>query len=197
MLKTLNIFILILLSSVCYSQNVNWQNQPFRYRYKMLKIDSALVLSRVTSLNAGFDNQDSVGLIRYFNTDNLPYVKTNTGDKSIILNGNNASVVNLSSTGSFSLGQVTVTGTTTLTDAQTTVWVNNSALTTINLPTAVGRAGRVFIIKKTSAAAFAVTIDPAGAETIDGGSTIALSTQYAFIVIQTDGANWFQISPAL
>jgi hypothetical protein len=107
------------------------------------------------------------------------------------------SVGSFTSTGSFSLNQSTITASTTLTDAQTTVWANNAAAIVVSLPTSAGRAGRIYIIKKVSANAFAVTIDPAGTETIDGLTTVDLTTQYDFIVIQSDGTNWFQISPAL
>lgn len=107
------------------------------------------------------------------------------------------SVGNFTSTGSLSLNQTTITSTTTLTDSQTSVWANNVGAITINIPTAVGRPGRVYIIKKISNNADAVTIDPAGSETIDGLTTVDLTTQYDFIVIQSNNANWFQISPAL
>lgn len=107
------------------------------------------------------------------------------------------SVGNFTSTGSLTLNQNTITSTTTLNDSQTTVWANNVGAITVNLPTAVGRAGRVFIIKKVSANSDTVTVDPAGAETIDGQTTAALSIQYDFLVIQSDGANWYQISPAI
>ena len=63
---------------------------------------------------------------------------------------------------------------------------------TINLPTAVGRAGKIFVIKKINAnIADTVTIDASGAQTIDGALTQVLTIQYTSITIQSDGANWF------
>lgn len=65
---------------------------------------------------------------------------------------------------------------------------------TVSLPTASGIRGRVYTIKKTDSSANAVTIDGAGSETIDGALTVALSTQYAFRIIVSDGTNWHVIS---
>ena len=47
----------------------------------------------------------------------------------------------------------------------------------VSLPTAVGREGFNYAVKKIDSSANAVTIDPAGAETIDSAATISLTTQ--------------------
>lgn len=60
---------------------------------------------------------------------------------------------------------------------------------TINLPTAVGNTA-TFDIKKTDATANTVTVDPAAAETIDGGATAVILTQYASVESVSDNANW-------
>jgi hypothetical protein len=60
---------------------------------------------------------------------------------------------------------------------------------TITLP-AASNTGLVFVIKKTDASGNAVTVDGAGAETIDGAATVSLSAQWASIMIQSNGANW-------
>lgn len=63
---------------------------------------------------------------------------------------------------------------------------------TITLPAASGATGRIYHIKKINiTAADTVTIDPNGAETIDGAATVVLSTQHSGRVIQSDGSNWF------
>lgn len=64
----------------------------------------------------------------------------------------------------------------------------------VTLLTAAGRAGRRVIVKKTDASANTVTIDPAGTETIDGETTIALSQQHAGREIVSDGTNWWIVS---
>jgi len=64
---------------------------------------------------------------------------------------------------------------------------------TIVLPTALAHRGKEYCIKKTDATANTVTIDPDGAQTIDGAATVVLSTQYAYKRIISDGANWHTI----
>lgn len=63
---------------------------------------------------------------------------------------------------------------------------------TMNLPTAVGISGRVYIFYKTAATG-TVTIDANGSQTIDGALTQTISTQYGVIRIMSDGANWMII----
>lgn len=48
-------------------------------------------------------------------------------------------------------------------------------------------------VKKVDASANAVTIDADSSETIDGATTYALSSQYDFVTIHSDGAEWFVI----
>ncbi len=88
----------------------------------------------------------------------------------------------------------TVTATpTTLTTSNDIVLVNAAGgAKTINLPTAAGNSGKEFVIKKTDSSANNVTIDPNGAETIDGLSTRVLSVQNSAITMVSDGSNWFE-----
>ncbi len=60
---------------------------------------------------------------------------------------------------------------------------------TVTLPTAVGIPGKRYTVKRTSASNN-VTVDGDDSETIDGAATKALATQYAFLTIVSDGANW-------
>lgn len=93
--------------------------------------------------------------------------------------------------GSFALPITTVTTTTTLDATHGTVVVNNTGgAATINLPTAVGISGRIYVIKKISGAALNVTIDGAGAELIDGAATKTLTLQYSSMIIQSDNVGW-------
>lgn len=72
-----------------------------------------------------------------------------------------------------------------------------TAAFTITLPTAVGALGRTYTIKKTDATGNGVTVDPNGAQTIDGAVTITLSRQWQYIQIVSDGANWQIVDSAL
>lgn len=105
--------------------------------------------------------------------------------------GTNAPTSKLHVGGSFALPITTVTTTTTLDATHGTVVVNNTGgAATINLPTAVGISGRIYVIKKISGLALNVTIDPAGAELIDGGATKVLTLQYTSLIIQSDNVGW-------
>lgn len=75
------------------------------------------------------------------------------------------------------------------------ILVGNTGTMTITLPTAVNNTGRIFIFKKTSSSATAITVDGAGSETIDGATThTAMDAQYDTITIISDGANWHIIA---
>jgi len=69
---------------------------------------------------------------------------------------------------------------------------------TVTLPTAVGFAGQVYVIKDESGAAATnnLTIATTSSQTIDGASTSVISTNYGFRRIYSDGANWFTIGSA-
>jgi len=64
---------------------------------------------------------------------------------------------------------------------------------TINLQSASGKLGQQYVIKKIDSTSNAVTIDPNGSETIDGGLTATLTTQYESITLVSDGTNWFKV----
>lgn len=69
-----------------------------------------------------------------------------------------------------------------------------SGAITVTLPTAAGRKGKAFCIKKIDSSANTVTIDGNASETIDGATTKVLSTQYSAKWIISDGANWVVIA---
>lgn len=85
----------------------------------------------------------------------------------------------------------TKTGAYTLVDGDHIILADaNSAGFTLTLPTAVGRAGLVFHVKKVDATANAVVIDGNGSETIDGATTRSITIQHETVSIVSDGANW-------
>jgi len=61
---------------------------------------------------------------------------------------------------------------------------------TVTLPASSGNTGLIYKIKKIDSSVNAVTIDGNDAETIDGATTYALSSQYDFVTIVCDGSNW-------
>lgn len=64
----------------------------------------------------------------------------------------------------------------------------------ITLPTAVGIAGTRYTIRKSDGGGNAITIDPSGAETINGSATVALSAQYNYRTVVSDGTNWIVLA---
>lgn len=88
----------------------------------------------------------------------------------------------------------TVTTNTTLNNDDRTILVNNSGTVTISLPAAASNTGVKYTVKKISAAANDVIIDPNASETIDADPTKTLTLQYSSITIESNGANWHVIS---
>lgn len=62
---------------------------------------------------------------------------------------------------------------------------------TVTLPTAVGIAGKIYVIKNSGTGT--VTIDPSGSETIDSASSCQLKPTNSCVTIQSNGANWIVI----
>jgi hypothetical protein len=86
---------------------------------------------------------------------------------------------------------VTKITTYTITTADRTILANASGgAFVITLPTAVGNTGLVFTVKKIDATANVVTLDGAGAETIDGAANYALTVQYESVDVVSDGVGW-------
>ena len=95
-----------------------------------------------------------------------------------------STVTSASVSGSYSI--------TTYSGAEEIFLLTTTAATTVSLPSAATvTSGFKYHIKNLGS--FALTIDPNGAQTIDGASTFVISIQYAAISIVSDGANWFVI----
>ncbi len=64
----------------------------------------------------------------------------------------------------------------------------------VTLPSAVGRTGRIFAIKKVDSSGNAVTVGTTASQTIDGAGVRSLSAQWDVIIVQANGASWSIIS---
>ena len=62
---------------------------------------------------------------------------------------------------------------------------------TLTLPAAAAAANRRLVVKKIDASGNAVTLDPNGAETIDGAASQAITGQYDALAIACDGTAWW------
>jgi hypothetical protein len=92
-----------------------------------------------------------------------------------------------------STSAVAKTGAYTLTGTDSTILANaNSAAFSVTLPSAAaaGIAGQIYTVKKIDASANVVTVATQSSQTIDGKPNATLTTQYNFVMVQSDGANW-------
>ncbi len=98
--------------------------------------------------------------------------------------------------GSFATAIVTKAASYTASVGDHTIICNNtSGSITITLPPVAGCAGRIYVIKKTSAAGNNVTVaGNVATETIDGSTTYSITTQYSAVMIQSDGSSWYVLS---
>lgn len=63
---------------------------------------------------------------------------------------------------------------------------------TATLPTAVGVSGKIYTIKNSGAGV--ITVATTSSQTIDGSTTYSLATQYKYVTVQSNGANWIVIA---
>jgi|GEM_PF-2507107 len=84
-----------------------------------------------------------------------------------------------------------ITGSATLTEKDHTVIVQNTGTATISLPDANTSQGYVYVLKKLSAAGNSITIDPLGAQLIDGVATKSFDIQNASVTIQANQGAWY------
>lgn len=89
--------------------------------------------------------------------------------------------------GALTLAYAAKTGDYTLTASDYTVDCTANTFT-ITLPTAVWIEGRIYNIKNSGTGV--ITINTTSSQTIDGGTTATISTQYENITVQSTGANW-------
>ena len=96
----------------------------------------------------------------------------------------------LTGSGGFYLPYSAQTGAYTVTENDYVIAATSGTFT-ITLPTAAGIAGRMYVFKNNGTGS--VTVDPAGAETIDGYTTAILKPGHSCITIQSNGTNWIAI----
>ena len=126
--------------------------------------------------NTGFDVTEIVA------ADNNHYSNNEGFDGSTIIGAD--SVVDDANTRT-----VTTTPVTLDRDDYTVLVDSSGGNRTINLPTAASARYKIYEIKKIDAAN-TVTIDPSGAELIDGVATKVLSNDNEAVIIQSDGTGW-------
>lgn len=89
----------------------------------------------------------------------------------------------------------TKTGAYTITTSDLAILCNaTTAAFTVTLPTAASASGYEFVVKKIDSSVNAVTVDPNGAELIDGAATYALSAQWKYVRFKSNGTAWYIIA---
>ncbi len=119
-------------------------------------------------------------------------VKGSTGNVLINTTTDNSK---LTVNGSFATAYVAKTTAYTATISDYTI--NNDATSAayqVTLPTAVGITGRIYTLRKSDVSANAVTVGTTSSQTINGSTTYSLATQYKYVQVQSDGANWMVIA---
>lgn len=95
--------------------------------------------------------------------------------------------------GSFTLADAAAT--LTVSQLDQVLYMPNTAARTLTLPAVASCTGRRFTVVKTTAAAFAVTLQGNASENINGANTYATSSsQYAVAEIRSDGTQWILVS---
>lgn len=89
-----------------------------------------------------------------------------------------------------SVGYVAKTGTYTALVSDYTINCTSGTFT-VTVPTAIGMAGKMYIVKNSGAGV--ITIAGTSAQTFDGAANLTISLQYNSYKIQSNGANWIVI----
>ena len=65
---------------------------------------------------------------------------------------------------------------------------------TLTLPSAVGVVTFRFTVRKLDSSGNAVTVATTSSQTINGSTTYSLATQYKYVTVESDGANWIVVA---
>lgn len=168
------------------------------YRFHALAIEPQINTSGGTTIVRGI----------YYN----PTLSSTTGVTHVAIQNTTGNVLLGTTSGSVGIGQSTpiakldVNGAIafpiTSKTANYTITANDYTITgdatsgniTFTLPTAVGIAGVMYVVKKVDASGNSVIIDGNGAETIDGAATLSITVQYNSVILQSNGTNWYKIN---
>ena len=142
-------------------------------------------LSRTTVLASS--NSDSAIVL---STGTHTVFATYPANKAVFLDENGATEITLSK--SPIIPYTTITGDTTITDANVVVFANaTSGAINVTMYAATSNGGRTVTIKKTDSSSNTVSVLRAGSETIDGDTSTVLYHQNESVTLVSDNANWF------
>lgn len=137
------------------------------------------------------DSGGSTGTFRVEGDNDVNLIFTDgANDRVGIRQGTPTSGLHLGASFAAPIRTITTTDTAAATDYTILCDATGGAVT-LSLPAASGVSGRIYNFKKIDATANACTIDPNGAETIDGAATLATTTQFTNTQFQSNGTAWF------
>jgi len=91
-------------------------------------------------------------------------------------------------------GVVTISSATTIDSNTYMIVAAGTSSYAVTLPSAsVVGTGRIYVIKKTSASTYTLTINTTSSQTIDGATSLAFTQQYASYTVISNGSNWLII----
>jgi hypothetical protein len=171
--------------------------------------NGALDLNNTLLLNTLFDNGNGSGAnMRIYDSDYSHLYKIGTGnitadravtipavtaDDTFVMRADTATLTNKTLSGpKWTRTTITATSYTAL-DTDTIILCDTTSnAITINLPAASGRDGKFYLIHRKAGTSNTITIDPNGAETINGSATLAVATSIpSSALIYTDGTAWY------
>ncbi|HJU23077.1 MAG TPA: hypothetical protein VJ891_11270 [Casimicrobiaceae bacterium] len=158
---------------------------PFRAEGLQL---SSRVSSSIPSGSAGWWNSSADGFPRW---------RTSAGaDVSLLYSGSNASIVDLTVTGSFDCSHRQYTSTpVTLSSANDCIaGINVASAATVNLPAPVN--GLEIIVKDESGAAATnnITMQASGGANIDNATTRVINQNYGAVLFYSDSSKWYAVA---
>lgn len=132
--------------------------------------------------------------MRIFAAGNVAINTTTNAGFRFDVNGTGRFQSELTTTGNL-VAYVSKTGAYTATSTDETIAADaTTAAFQVTLPTASGRTGQRYTIKKTDSSANAVTVGTTSSQTIDGSTTYSLATQWKYVTVVSNGSNWLIIS---
>jgi hypothetical protein len=155
--------------------------------------DTALANPLPAGVAQGAAGEDTSGNLLFFAAPG-PYVLVGTRGGSelwrgpIVVNVDTSATVSARAVAEIDDGDSPYALTTSTT--QTVLADASSGAVTVTLP-AVASSGLDISIKKTDASVNAVTIDPDGAETVDGAATLDLTSQYESVRLADGPTGWW------
>lgn len=137
--------------------------------------------SLILTDEAGTPANPPAGSTKLITRSGLLYHRSSAGAETAVLTGAAATQYSGKS------ADYTVTDTDNI---RTVGMTTGASARTVTLPTAADNTHRIITVKKVDNGAGTCTVDGEGSETIDGATTLVLTSQYDGVTIQCDGTNW-------